>query len=179
MKASKDMIKTQRSIDSKMSKKKKQLTAADNQPDTNMMTNPPQLVGAVVSPLMDKIKEKKKRLPNVVNTGETRTVQVRYEYADKERAEISQNLAQRQIELTELAEEKKAVMSGFNERQKAKNVDIAKFCRQVRDGYEMRDHQCEVILDFKKKQKRYKDTGTKKIVKTEAFTPGDEQRRFA
>lgn len=46
------------------------------------------------------------------------------------------------------------------------------------DGWENRDHNTTLVLDFKKHEKRYRDVETKQIVKTEAFGPGDEQRRF-
>lgn len=131
-----------------------------------------------VGKVMDGIKGRKKRLPNVVETDEKRTVAVRYDFNEAEIRAISQQLAQRQIELVEVEDEKKSVMASFTDRVKAKKIDIGKFSRQVRDGWENRDHNCILILDFKKREKRYKDAGTKKIVKVEAFGPGDDQRRF-
>lgn len=144
----------------------------------NDNTEAPALVGATVPKVMDEIKAKKKRLPNVVRTEEQRTIHVDYKYTPKEIAALSQTMAQTQIELSEVQEEKKSVMASFTERIKGKQVNITKLSRQVRDGYEKREHSCTLILDFKKKQKRYEDNLTKKVIKVEAFSPGDEQRRF-
>lgn len=131
-----------------------------------------------VDAVMKGIKGRKKKLPNVVETEERRTVAVRYDFTDAERKKIGQDLAQRQIELVEVEDEKKAVMASFTDRIKAKKIDINRFSRQVRDGWENRDHNTTLVLDFKKHEKRYRDVETKQIVKTEAFGPGDEQRRF-
>lgn len=131
-----------------------------------------------IEAVMSDLKKKKKKLPNVVETDERRTVAVKYSFSTFELAKISQDLAQRQIEVVEVEDEKKAVMASFTERVKAKKIDIGKFSRQVRDGWENRDHNCILILDFKKREKRYRDVESKKIVKVEAFGPGDDQRRF-
>jgi hypothetical protein len=159
-----------------MKKQKKDVAMAAAHDDT---VETPAPVGDTVEKVMGKIKEKAKRRPNVVDTGEVRTVQVRYKFTPVEKATISQNLAQRQIEITELEDEKKSVVASFTERMKSKKCDIAKMSRQVRDGWENRDHECTLILDFKKKERRYRDNGTKKVVLTEAFAPADTQRRFA
>ena len=162
-------------------RKNKDVKMAAANDNTEMPFNP--VIKSTVKTVMDDIKQnakeaKKKKLPNVVVTDEKKTVAVRYEFTDAQKKKIGQDLAQRQIELVALVDEKKAVMASFTERVKAKNVDINRFSRQMHDGYEHRDHQCILILDFKKKEKRYRDIETKKIVKTEAFGPGDEQRRF-
>ena len=82
------------------------------------------------------------------------------------------------IELVEVEDEKKSVMASFTDRIKAKKIDINRFSRQVRDGWENRDHQTTLILDFKKREKLYRDVESKMIVKAESFGPGDDQRRF-
>jgi len=131
-----------------------------------------------VEKVMGKIKEKKKKLPNIVETDEHRVVQVRYDFTKPELEKIGQDLAQRQIDLVEIEDEKKAVVASFSERIKAKKIDINRFSRQMHDGWEKRDHNCTLVLDFKKREKRWKNVDTKKIVKVEAFGPGDDQRRF-
>lgn len=131
-----------------------------------------------VEQVMEKINERKKKLPNIVETTERRTVSVDYQLSAEQIRKVAQDLSQLQIETVELDDEKKTVMKGFAERKQAKSASINKFARQIKDGTERRDHNCILVLDFKKKQKRYKDADSKKIVKVEPFSPGDEQLRF-
>lgn len=131
-----------------------------------------------VETVMKNIKERKKKLPNIVETTERRTVSVEYGLTADQTKKIARDLAQLQIEIVEMEDEKKTVMKGFSERMAAKKTSIGKFSRQIRDGYDHRDHTCVLVLDFKKKEKRYKDIESKKIVKVETFSPGDEQLRF-
>lgn len=162
----------------KLSKKDAQMAAANDRPEADA---PATTIGSVVPKVVDGIKDaakKAKKRPSVVETDEKRVVQVRYKFTTQEKAAIAQTLAQRQMELVEVEDEKKSVMASFTDRLKAKKIDIGKMSRQVRDGWENRDHNTTLILDFKKREKRYRDVETKKIVKVETFGPGDDQRRF-
>lgn len=131
-----------------------------------------------VEQVMGKIKERKKKLPNIVETTERRTISVEYSLNADQMKKLAQDLAQLQIEVVALEDEKKTVMKGFAERKQAKSASINQFARQIKDGAERRDHTCVLVLDFKKKEKRYKDIESKKVVKFEPFSPGDEQLRF-
>ena len=155
------------------------MAAANDKPETTEGQEPfnADLKKGVES-VMSKIKERKKKLPNVVGTDERRSVKVKYTFTKPEIEKIGKDLAQRQIELVEVEDEKKSVMASFTDRIKAKKIDINRFSRHMHDGYEQRDHNCTLILDFKKREKRWKDVDAKKIVKIESFGPGDDQRRF-
>jgi hypothetical protein len=174
--------KTKKAINDALGKRDAKMAAANDKDGAKAAAEKklfnPLPLKAPVDGVMADLKKKKKKLPNVVETDERRTVAVKYNFTPAEISKIGQDLAQRQIELVEVEDEKKSVMASFTDRVKAKKIDIGRFSRQVRDGWENRDHQCVLILDFKKREKRYRDVESKKIVKIESFGPGDDQRRF-
>lgn len=121
---------------------------------------------------------KKKKQSSTVEMPDQQTITAKYKFSEKEKVELADKLAQRQIEFTAAKEEKKAAMASFSDKVERINLDIQKFSRAYKDGYEHRDYNVKVIYDYKKREKRFKDVETKKIVEVLPFAPGDEQRRF-
>lgn len=121
---------------------------------------------------------KKKRLPGVVQTEERRTIQAKYAFTPKEMSDMASKMAQRQLELTEKEDEKKTVMASFTDAVKSIKLNISKLSRGYRDGWEFRDYECVVVYDYKRREKKFRDVHTKKIVDSKPFAPGDEQRKF-
>lgn len=163
-----------------MSKKKDTAMAAANDKEglENVKT-----AGETVPGVMEQVKAKaeeakKKKLPNVVETKERRQVSVRYDFTPAELAEIANRLTGRLCDLAQIEDEKKSVMASFTDRIKAAKLEVSKLSRNHRDGFEHRDHECFVIYDYRKKEVRFRDSATKKIVDRRPFGPGDEQRRF-
>lgn len=114
----------------------------------------------------------------VVTTDEKATVQAKYEFTEKELKDIAKELAESHSDLGMAEEEKKAAVSNFKDKVDRIKLRITTLSRHYRDGFEMRDHNCIVIYDYKKREKRFKSVDTKKIVEVRPFAPGDEQRRF-
>lgn len=131
-----------------------------------------------VGEVIDKITKKRKKLPNVVETEERRTIQTKYIFTAQEKSDLASKMAQRQLELVEKTDERKTVMAGFNDTIKRINLDISKLSRAYRDGWEFREVECTVVYDYKKREKKFKDIYTKKIVDTQPFNPDDDQRKF-
>lgn len=115
----------------------------------------------------------------IQETEERQTINAKYDFTPQERKIMADKLAQRQIELIEAGDEKKTAVATFADRIKRIQLDISKLSRGYRDGWEFRDHEVTVVFDYGKKEKRYRDVNTKKIVHSVPFGPGDEQRRFA
>lgn len=124
------------------------------------------------------LKTVSKKLPNVVNTNEEYTIQARYHFTELEKKRMANQLAELQIQLAEHEEQKKAAMASFKDRIETVRLQLSQISRGYRDGYELRDHRVSVTYDYKKREKRYLEVGTKKVVDRKPFVPGDEQRKF-
>ena len=158
-------------------KKDAKMAAANDQEGQEAATK----AGAVVPGVMKKIKEaakKAKKMPAVVETNERRVVNVRYDFHSDELRDIAKRLTGRLCDLTTVEEEKKSVMATYTDKIKAAKLEIGKLSRNHRDGYEHRDHEAFVVYDYRKKEVRFRDHITKKIIDKKPFGPGDEQRRF-
>lgn len=134
-------------------------------------------VGKVMDELKDKARKARKS-KGVFRTNEKRVVQAKYLFTPEEKVEMAGKMSQRQLELVEKEDEKKTVMAGFADQLKRIKLDISKLSRGYRDGYEHRDFNVTPIYDYKAREIRYEDIGTGKVVLTEPFAPGDDQRRF-
>lgn len=162
-----------------MSRKKKDVAMAAANDKTGQEAG--EHVGKSVGKVMDGIKEKAKKakkMPSVVHTSERRVVPVKYKFTADEHKAIAKRLADRQLDLVQIEEEKKSVMANYTDKIKATKLDLSKLSRSYRDGHELREHDCFVVYDYKKREKRFKDVATKKIVETAPFGPGDDQRRL-
>lgn len=135
----------------------------------------------VAGKVMDGFKkkaEKVKKLPSVVETSERRVIQDKHVFTEEEKQVVAKRLTDRLCDLTQVEEEKKSVMANYTDKVKAHKLEIGKLARQHRDGYELVDCDCVVIYDYKKREVRFKNVNTKKIVETRPFGPGDDQRRL-
>lgn len=110
---------------------------------------------------------------------ETRLVQAKYKFTEPEKREIAEKLAQRQMDLNIADDERKSIMASANDKVKRIKLDIQTLSRNYRDGYELRSFECNVIMDYKKREKIFKDAKTGDMVDRQPFGPGDEQRSFA
>lgn len=127
----------------------------------------------------DKDGEKASELAKqTLETTERRHVQAKYEFTVSEKADVAAKLAQRQIELVEKDDEKKTVMAGFTDHLKRIKLDIGKLSRSYRDGWEYREYEVTIVMDYKKREKCFRDVISGKIVDRQPFAPGDEQLRF-
>lgn len=137
---------------------------------------------AVVDGVMTDIKkkaEKVKKLPSIVHTTERRIINAKYRFSKDELDGVAKRLTDRLCDLAQIEDEKKSVMANYTDKIKAGKLEISKLSRHHRDGYELREHECFVVYDYKKKEKRFKDVNTKKVIEVQSFGPGDEQRRMA
>lgn len=165
-----------------MKKKKDTAMAAANDHEGQETSPDATPAAEVIDGVMDGIKkkaEKAKRLPSVVHTTERRVINARHDLSKPELDMIAERLTSRLCDLSTVEDEKKSVMANYTDKIKAAKLDISKLSRTHRDGYELREHECFVVYDYKKKEKRFKDVNSKKVIEVQSFGPGDEQRRMA
>lgn len=103
----------------------------------------------------------------------------KYFFTEEEKKTLSNQLANKQIDMRILEDEKKSVMSQYKDRIDRIKWDIARYSRNIVDGYEIRDFDCVVEKDYDAHLKRYVDERTGAIIAEKPLDPQDYQQSFA
>ncbi len=69
---------------------------------------------------------------------------LRYDFKARETHEMSMQLAQKTIEGVEIENESKAVQSQYTSRLKVVKSEVGKLSRQIQDGWELREIECDI-----------------------------------
>lgn len=102
----------------------------------------------------------------------------RYVFSEKEKKDIALKLANRQMDKGIVEDEKRSVVSEFKERIDRIVMDINKLSRCLIDGYEYREFECHVDIDWAKNMKFFVAVETGKIVAERALDPSDYQLKL-
>lgn len=102
----------------------------------------------------------------------------KYHFTDSEKASLSMQLANKQIDKRIIEDEKKSVMSDYKDRIDRFNFEINKFSRSIVDGYEMRDFECLIEKDYDAHLKRFKDIHSGRIIDERPLDPSDYQHKM-
>ena len=102
------------------------------------------------------------------------TIYIRHTYTSEELLKIGQDMAQSASKKKAQEDTLKSVQSSIKADINAQDAMINKCAEQLRTGYEMKAHRCNIIYDHKKKTVQYQDSETKKIVETRPMT--DEEQ---
>jgi len=108
----------------------------------------------------------------------SRVKTVKHYFSPDEKREIADELCLSQEQKEELEEEKKAEVKRFKDKLDALENNMSNLARKHRMGYEERDKNCFVILDFVERVKSYIDKSTYEVVHTEELAPEDFQMRI-
>lgn len=105
---------------------------------------------------------------------ETRNLQ--YKFSPDELRQLGRDLAEAQIQMRQLEDDKKRVADEWKARISGKDAEIALLSNMVRSGYEYRDIPCEAVLNepVNKKTVRRLDTG--EVVGVYDLTDSEKQR---
>ena len=104
--------------------------------------------------------------------------QCKYQFEKNEIAEISETLA-RKISETELKEaEKKDVASQFATQIKTLQNEMSAAAACVRNGYEYRGIECDVLLDYANNAVNYVRQDTGETVRTRVMTAAERQEEM-
>lgn len=99
----------------------------------------------------------------------------RCEFDEEELVDIALELAQKTEELEAIESEKKAVVSSFKERAERAQSEIKSCARKYKDGYEMRNIDCEVERNFSTGIVQYIRTDTGEVARTKQMTMAERQ----
>jgi hypothetical protein len=125
------------------------------------------------------IKKKAKKLPTIVNTKRYTPREVKVELTDKEINEAGIELAHKQKQYAEVEEEMKGHVSNYKDRLKEIATQMNTLGNKVTLKYEYRKFSCEIWLNFKTKERVYKDRETHKVIDTAGLEADDYQLRLA
>ncbi len=116
---------------------------------------------------------------DMVVLNDKHTVNVKYNYTDEEMDDIAKRLASDVLEMHSLEEEKKALMAEYKAKIDTidnRIFDSSKSCTQ---GFEFRDYQTRIKLNFADKKRYYVDINEPDTIrKTEDMQKGDFQMRI-
>ena len=102
----------------------------------------------------------------------------KYVFTDQEMRDIAERLAHKTQELTEVEDQKKAVMAEFKERIERISTEIKSSSQKYRAGYEMRDIECEIDRDYKTGEITYTRCDPGEVAKTKKMSMADRQRHI-
>ena len=99
----------------------------------------------------------------------------KYRFNEEEMRKIAETLAHKTQELEEIEEEKKAVVSAFKERSDRVSAEQRAAARKYKDGYEMRNIECEVQRDYDAGVIRYIRIDTGEVASEVQMTMAERQ----
>lgn len=106
---------------------------------------------------------------------ETKKQWLKYTFTDTEKRELAQEMANKTLLVSDLEEEKKSVAAGFTDRIKAAQLAANRAALKLKDGYEMRDIDCEVIKNAEQGLAWTVRLDTGELVQTRELTASERQ----
>lgn len=127
----------------------------------------------VISPA----KKKAVKIPDTTVQKMKETIKGRYDFTVEEIRDMGQRQAAKYSDRSILLDEKKSILADFNQRMKGIELELAQLSRHIQDGYEYRDFECTVTINWVKKTKTYINSD-KKVIKEAPLDPSDMQLRL-
>lgn len=106
-------------------------------------------------------------------------VKGKYHFSNEEKQELANRLANKQMDILLLKDEKKSVMSGYKDQLDRLSWETNQLSRGIVDGYEYRDFECTIEKDFDAHLKRYVDVHTGNLIDSRPLDPSDYQQELA
>jgi hypothetical protein len=99
----------------------------------------------------------------------------KYQFKPEEVAQNSDQLARFVIEKKEIESDFREVKSSYKAKLDEKDAQINKYSHYVAQGFDMRDVECRVLVNYKEKVKQYISIATNEVIKTEELNNEDYQ----
>lgn len=99
-------------------------------------------------------------------------------FTEKEKRDIAIKMAQQVANLQQAEDDKKAVMSDYKSRIDGIQAGVNSAATKLNNGYEMRQIDCEIVPDWKRKMWEYKRVDTGDIIKEKLMTSEDLQMKL-
>ncbi len=127
---------------------------------------------------MKKIIKKPKIKGKVLNKKFTKVTQGKYVFNEDEKKEISKELANKQVDMNIVEDEKRSMVSQYKDRIDRFKFDINKLSRSIIDGFEYREFECWIEKDYDAHVKRYIDIHSNAVVAERPLDPSDYQQEM-
>lgn len=108
--------------------------------------------------------------------GKNVTIEIEVPLTDEESKQMGVELANMELEAEELEDERKLNNSAANEVIKNKRSEIRRTCLVLNRGFEVESKECLIEIDVEESVRRWRDTTTGEVHKTEALEPGEEHQ---
>lgn len=102
----------------------------------------------------------------------------KYVFTEEEKKEIAAEMARKVAEVTQLEDQKAAMMSDYGGRIKIASEQVKGAAVKLNNGYEMKSVKCEVARDYKKKVVRWIRTDNDEVAKERHMTADELQREL-
>jgi hypothetical protein len=102
-----------------------------------------------------------------------------YVFSEEEKRQMAQELANKNIEIAGLEDEKKAVMSSFKARIDAATANVNLLATHLAQGKKQIFYKCYLDFDRTRKMRLWKEQKTHKVIKEEPMREEDQQVTFA
>jgi hypothetical protein len=107
--------------------------------------------------------------------GGTKKAHGKYIFSQDELKVIAMDLANKQLDEKIVEDEKKSVMSKFKDRLDQISLDLSKLSRCYRDGYDYKEIECYVDLDWTLKKKLFSSVASGELISSQDLCPSDYQ----
>lgn len=99
----------------------------------------------------------------------------RHVFTEEEHKDNAASMAKAHIKMGTLKDDQKALDAEFKSRIKEAEANLNRYSHFVQNGYKTVEAECEVILDYEKREKKFRDISTGKIVDTVPMSEDDQQ----
>lgn len=101
-----------------------------------------------------------------------------YVFTEDEKKQIAQELANKNIEIQGLEDEKKAVMSNFKAKIDQATAQVNLLATHLAQGKKQQFYKCHLDIDRTARERVWREVKTHKVIKREPMRPEDEQITF-
>lgn len=113
---------------------------------------------------------------------DTETIQItdyaKYRYSEEEKKQLGEDVVKLIGDLEEREAEKASATAKFNSDIKQIKLDLAEKSRNHRQGYEMRQAEIDVIMDYTSGTATYFNPFDDTIIRTRKLTQDEKQRKL-
>lgn len=103
---------------------------------------------------------------------------LKYIYTEKEQGEIAMIMAEKSQELKRIDQNAKTAAAQFKSEKEGAQGELDGAARRYKDGYEMRDIECEEVTDFEEGVIRYYRTDNGEMAQVRKMTNEERQMRL-
>lgn len=97
---------------------------------------------------------------------------------ESEKREYADKLARELSEIENLAEQRKEVAAKIKSEIDSKKLSVKELTNALLTGYEYRDTECVIQMDYKKNEVTVKRLDTSEIIRRRTMLPAERQRDF-